>query len=882
MIELLQSQNTCVIILDGLDECNHHGSGDEARKILDWFLKTVIPHCEKENSTLRLLALGQRDGVVDTTLSSYPSIRLDAITAHSDDIRSFAKFRAVELGKRFALEEQEERDIVRKVTTAAKAMFLYVKVVMDNLMAQGSPAELDQELGVNFPSGLDEAYERIAFRVLDSPARHRSQREAAAQILRWLTCAMRPLRWNEIQSLFCINPGKGECNPRNRRVDGCKSICGSFVEVDEIDSRTPVDSPQVSPMVGLVHDTARRYLIQARRVDPLEDNASMAILSSTYIASLPLSHASQDTDIYSVALTGYYGIQDYMVSSWQNHLRISLKPGTKLSPETMKELKVAVGTLFQLLDLNVIPETFLDDWRDSSLELDGINFDHCSQRLERSSSMVRAVTEKIRPSGLDARTRDIFLSLNGIPQYKCPKLDCLMFSHGFQNQNSRDHHVAQHYHQFLCSADGCPRQNIGYASHLELQKHTKEAHANITIQPDLFPRVRASTDIWSACKDGDIEFVENFSDEKRGDLQVGRRSKGWLTPIVIAAKYGHLDICRYLVQRGCSSLQARIKSHKCNNTALGVTINTRNKELFAFFLNSATKAETREFIDGPHFENHIGAAINSGERHFLDVLLELSPRRRSPLQNKDIINSAFSFEPSRLNHIDSSSLYEYLFNMLSADERSMILTQSITQNKGNYLHVACVLDNQSAALFLLRHMEVRNIYARNNEGSTPFVTAVFRNALKCVKIFLDYDAARSLDTYSDTKDRPIHVACKEGNREMTKLLLPYSINHLKDQNDDGQTPLHLCINDWANRYPQHRARTAIVQALLETGSVDVSIRNNEGQTVFDLKPPREILSLLHAGNGQGPAGSQESPEDSQSTESSLVGYGRHHDSDISS
>lgn len=37
-------------------------------------------------------------------------------------------------------------------------MFLYAKVVMDNLMAQGSPAELYEELQVKFPTGLDEAY----------------------------------------------------------------------------------------------------------------------------------------------------------------------------------------------------------------------------------------------------------------------------------------------------------------------------------------------------------------------------------------------------------------------------------------------------------------------------------------------------------------------------------------------------------------------------------------------------------------------------------------------------------------------------------------------------------------------------------------------------
>jgi hypothetical protein len=42
-------------------------------------------------------------------------------------------------------------------------MFLYAKVVMDNLMAQGFLAELNQELEVKFPPGLNEAYAALFY-----------------------------------------------------------------------------------------------------------------------------------------------------------------------------------------------------------------------------------------------------------------------------------------------------------------------------------------------------------------------------------------------------------------------------------------------------------------------------------------------------------------------------------------------------------------------------------------------------------------------------------------------------------------------------------------------------------------------------------------------
>jgi hypothetical protein len=97
-------------------------------------------------------------------------------------------------------------------------------------------------------------YERVAVHLLDHPARSRTLKESAAKILSWIACAIRPLKWNEIQSLFCIDALDGTCQPKNRRVDDCKSICGSFVDVNHLNKN--VDN---SVVVRFVHDTALRY-----------------------------------------------------------------------------------------------------------------------------------------------------------------------------------------------------------------------------------------------------------------------------------------------------------------------------------------------------------------------------------------------------------------------------------------------------------------------------------------------------------------------------------------------------------------------------------------------------------------------------------------------
>lgn len=118
--DLLRTQGSCTIILDGLDECKYSKDGNEGQNILEWFLSSIIPECFNEGGVIRLLALGQRDGKIDEILSPYPSIRLDSMTSHIDDIRGFAQARASQLADRFSLDAIEEANVTQKVTDAAK------------------------------------------------------------------------------------------------------------------------------------------------------------------------------------------------------------------------------------------------------------------------------------------------------------------------------------------------------------------------------------------------------------------------------------------------------------------------------------------------------------------------------------------------------------------------------------------------------------------------------------------------------------------------------------------------------------------------------------------------------------------------------------------
>lgn len=130
---------------------------------------------------------------------------------------------------------------------------MYAKIVLENLLNQTSLYELEEELQKEYPEDLDEAYERVSIRILDrAPPR---QREAASKILRWVTCVARPLRWREIQCLFCIDVGSGSCDPKKMKRDSCKSLCGSLVETEPCPK---YPDSVIEASVVMVHQTAAR------------------------------------------------------------------------------------------------------------------------------------------------------------------------------------------------------------------------------------------------------------------------------------------------------------------------------------------------------------------------------------------------------------------------------------------------------------------------------------------------------------------------------------------------------------------------------------------------------------------------------------------------
>ncbi|KAK7917369.1 hypothetical protein PG985_010977 [Apiospora marii] len=865
--ELLPTQTRCTIVLDGLDECNHHSDGQESRRVLEWFLKSVIPNCVREGSEIRLLCLGQRDGLVDHILCDYPSIFLDTSALHLDDIRSFAGFRASGVAQRFSLDSHEEQAIVQKVVASSNAMFLYARLVMDNLMAQGSTAELDEELNVNFPKGLDEAYERVAIRILDHPRRSQSQRAAAGQILDWLTCSVRPLRWREIQSLFCIDPHNGTSNPRNRRVDSCKCICGSFVEMDRLESAL-VSLDGTDPVVSLVHDTARRYLIQSNRVNLPEASASMAIFSSAYLVSLPFK-ADPSTDLRGYALNGYFGLLDYFVSSWNDHLNLSIEQSHGLSPSTLHHLQQAVIALMQHLTRNQMSEDTGEDLERLKSYFNSQSMKYSINRLEHMSTGIRKVVEGIDTTALDDRSRDVFFSLNGKQRYKCSKSRCLRFSEGFKSREERDRHVTQHYAPFTCSVESCPRRKVGFIARSDLDQHTKEVHTRPTNKPTgLFPSTSKPLDpLHDACERGDMQAIRDLTTSATG-LRVEREH------IALAAKNGHIDICEYFARNAEEPCRAELRDAPTLKS-LDQAIISNDTNMFRVLVEAATPEQKDKELDSNNSMILARIAVQIGRREMFDTLLSIRfDMKAPPLSYAKILVGAFKtiqlYEEERIfgrgnvwlgrliKMRQVYSIFDYVMSFVPPGDVSTIFS-------ARTLDAAISSNYPSAMLYLMQHMDENTMKLKSQARDSPIYKAIKGRQFKCLQTLLEHGFVNDMRTTDNkTGDRPLHHACRVYEPEFSMLLLPYSMDHINEPNADGETPLHIAVQ---------RGAVKISKALLDTGAVDIYQRDGKGRSVFEMAKKPGVQSLLREASGDPelPMGTtvttgSNAPEDPEPTE----------------
>lgn len=151
---VLQAVPRTFLIIDGIDECEQK----ERKAILNFFTSAIASDNIMPGK-LRGLLVSQELGDIKTALHMAESLRLTK--DHSElDIRNFAVKWAVRIQERFnQMPDPAREHIVKLVCDGADGMFLFAKLVLENLYDQENLENVYKELHPDtFPRGFDQAY----------------------------------------------------------------------------------------------------------------------------------------------------------------------------------------------------------------------------------------------------------------------------------------------------------------------------------------------------------------------------------------------------------------------------------------------------------------------------------------------------------------------------------------------------------------------------------------------------------------------------------------------------------------------------------------------------------------------------------------------------
>lgn len=581
----------------------------------------------------------------------------------------------------------------------------------------------------------------------------------------------------------------------------------------------------------------------------------MALFCSRYLASPPFDPTLSAKEVIGVARSGYYGSQDYATSFWHHHIRALLDSPITGRPQLGGGLVAAVAAFFGQFSIHSQHEALADSGsllapacvRDVVDKFHDGTID--AHTLDERTIFIRKIIETMDVSELDSRQQATFSSLHGVHKFKCPKPHCDYFTLGFQRQKGRDDHVAEHERPFKCSAESCYARTFGFPSRSALEAHEKSQHPPASSNKALFHSSRdknRADNIWTACATGDLDAVKRHiaSGVNIQESQNGIRSG--LTPLVIAARKGHLEVCRLLVKHEASVFHAGYKGRP-NLTAIGEAVRRCDLGFFWALFNLSGDQERDAFVKGD-LRPYIRAAVLANSKEVLLVLL-----------------SWYSSYPDKVSF---AQLLRYIAFYKADDPAGkesleLILNHEFPKTKPGYsmdtwypslvepadrgcsaIWTSCFRGSQPVAAFLFERLNKDDIRLPDVDGDTPLHCLVlYRDCnLFILKQLLELDEGVSFSIANKDGQKPLHLACEFSNQlneSALDLLLEFGARFLSDEDSRGRTPLHIAAS-------HHRPKFA--RKLLATGQVDLRKPDRDGRTPFStaarMPGAPEMMELL--------------------------------------
>ena len=153
---------------------------------------------------------------------------------------------------------------------------------------------------------------------IEGQVKHRT--ELAKEVLRWITCAKRPLFISELQHALAVEVGEAELGKENLpQIEDMVSVCAGLVTVDE-----------GSNIIRLVHYTAQEYFDQAQNRWFPNAEVEVTTICVTYLSfGVFKSGFCQPGSEFEDRLW-LNPLYDYAANNWGHHARAASAEVTQL------------------------------------------------------------------------------------------------------------------------------------------------------------------------------------------------------------------------------------------------------------------------------------------------------------------------------------------------------------------------------------------------------------------------------------------------------------------------------------------------------------------------------------------------------------------------
>ena len=322
VLSFIQEDVYCII--DGIDEC-----GDSTTALLKDICDLLRTHMK-----FRATLLGRPRGL-QTVMTTSVSIEMNSEVVKQD----IEKFINVKLGESKVLGAPDLRDAVfETLQTKSDGMFLWVKLMMDDLSRSATPFDIRERLR-NLPRGLEKTYQLLLLRLIERLDRFDLQ--LARRILAFTAVSCRTLDLEEVRYACALDSQSSSTNatlhdhllpwPEQSILD----VCGDFITITD-------------GLVRLVHFSVKEFFtrpgsewlgkddrgISSFRIDVEYSHRNLASICVRYLSMGDYGSPLNDATAYE-EVTSQHPFLKYASMYMISHFSHSGRP----CPTTLIELR---------------------------------------------------------------------------------------------------------------------------------------------------------------------------------------------------------------------------------------------------------------------------------------------------------------------------------------------------------------------------------------------------------------------------------------------------------------------------------------------------------------------------------------------------------------